>query len=84
LGFILHFIYADTKMGGDLVVMCSSEDENQSYLASALDSYETKILHLRREVKDILKQAFCIKDIINGTGEIYGAVVDEQRLLLDS
>ena len=64
---------------GHLVVICSSEDENQSYLASALDSYETKILHLRREVKDILKKAFCIKDVISNTKEIYGAVVDEQR-----
>jgi len=77
-GLSLFFTLADSK--GYLVVMCSVEDENQSYLASALDSYETKFLHIRRDVKNILKNTFCMSDIVRNTrGTVLGAVVDDQR-----
>jgi len=67
---------------GHLVVMCSSEDENQSYLASALSSYETKkFLHLRREdVKDILENAFSSTSSYNvDQVVVQGAEVDDQK-----
>jgi len=69
---------------GYLVVMCSQEDEKQSYLASALDSYRnTQFLNLKKKVKDVLKKAFCLSEIIteNTDGTIYGATVDEERYL---
>ena len=62
------------------MVMCSSEDEKQSYLASALGSYETKkFLHLRRDVKDVLKEAFSSTNCTTDKDVFQGAVVDEQR-----
>ena len=64
--------------------MCSREDEKQSYLASALDSYRnTQFLNLDRNVEDILKKAFCLSDAIieNTDGTIHGAVVDEKKFV---
>ena len=66
---------------GYLVVMCSSEDEHQSYLASALDSYQTQFLHINRNVQSILQEAFCIRDKIRIDKKdkvLYGAVVDRE------
>lgn len=60
--------------------MCSSEEENQSYLASTLDSYQIQFLHRNRPINDIFKKAFCLKDKTQRNDKIIcGAVIDEAR-----
>ena len=60
--------------------MCSSEEENQSYLASTLDSYQIQFLHRNRPIKDIFKKAFCLDEEINAPNKkLYGAIIDIGR-----
>ncbi|XP_066922902.1 E3 ubiquitin-protein ligase rnf213-alpha-like [Clytia hemisphaerica] len=69
------------KNMGYLVVICSSEEENQSYLASALDSYQRQCVHRKRDISSILSKAFCLKEEIKqnkkGGKKLYGPTVDE-------
>ena len=65
---------------GYLVIMCSSEEENQSYLASTLDSYQIQFLHRNRPINGIFNKAFCQNDEIQQQNKIiFGAVIDEER-----
>uniref|UniRef100_A0A7M5U071 RZ-type domain-containing protein n=1 Tax=Clytia hemisphaerica TaxID=252671 RepID=A0A7M5U071_9CNID len=66
------------KNMGYLVVICSSEEENQSYLASALDSYQRQCVHRKRDISSILSKAFCLKEEIEHNKKVmYGPTVDE-------
>ena len=63
--------------------MCSSEEENQSYLASTLDSYQIQFLHRNRPINNIFQKAFCLKDKIQQNEKnICGAVIDEERYFI--
>lgn len=67
-------------MKGNLVVICSLEEENQSYLALVLYPFKINPREPEANIKDILINAFLAEyDSTKGEEAICGAEVDDDR-----
>ena len=75
----MTFFYTATAMQ-PLVVFCSSENENRSFLVSALDMYQIKtpMYTIKAETRKTLWTHLCIRKDI--TGELqFAAQVDPEQ-----